>query len=435
MAVQSTETRMEATATSGVTDYVVRHSNGDGTYSNIHVQNDTDLDVYVNGALKALTTDYTVSISSNIATVTFTTAPTAGAEIVIVRKLSLTQGTSYINNDIFDAATLEDALDKLTLQAQQLDESISRSVRFGDTVANAPDPTIDISASERAGKILGFNADGSQFVTSEFFGTYQGTWTDGTVYNPKDIIRTFDQTTDDNYGSLWVAKIQHTASASNAPDNAAPLTGNAYWDVILDTSFFATQTDLASGSSNTATNAAADAEKLAINPEGDEYTLSDGATTGYSALHYAAKAEEYATSATNLTDDTGAAFSPAKSSALTYVGVASGHASTASTKASEAAASAVSAEDSNLTAQSYAVDVGAEAQSYSSGVGSAVTGEYSAREWALGTAVTDGSSKTWATSTTTVAGGLKGAKGYAEDAATSASASENAAIIYAIALG
>lgn len=37
----------------------------------------------------------------------------------------------------------------------------------------------------------------------------------------------------------------------------------------------------------------ADAEKLAINPEDEQYTLSDETTTGYSALHYAAKAEEH----------------------------------------------------------------------------------------------------------------------------------------------
>ena len=33
-----------------------------------------------------------------------------------------------------------------------------------------------------------------------------------------------------------------------------------------------------------------DAEKLAINPEDDQFTLSDGTTTGYSALHHKEKA-------------------------------------------------------------------------------------------------------------------------------------------------
>ena len=50
------------------------------------------------------------------------------------------------------------------------------------------------------------------------------------------------------------------------------------------------------------------------------------------------------------------------------------------------------------------------------------TGDKSAKSWASETganAPADGSSKEWATSTTEVAGGLKGAKGYAEDAAAS----------------
>jgi hypothetical protein len=42
---------------------------------------------------------------------------------------------------------------------------------------------------------------------------------------------------------------------------------------------------------------ASDAQKLAINPEDSQYTLSDGSTTGYSALHYSSKAEASATSA------------------------------------------------------------------------------------------------------------------------------------------
>ena len=41
---------------------------------------------------------------------------------------------------------------------------------------------------------------------------------------------------------------------------------------------------------SSAADAANDAEKLAVNAEDVQYTLSDGTTTGYSALHYAAKA-------------------------------------------------------------------------------------------------------------------------------------------------
>jgi len=46
----------------------------------------------------------------------------------------------------------------------------------------------------------------------------------------------------------------------------------------------------ASGHSTDASNAKDDASKLAITAEDSQYTLSDGVTQGYSALHYAAKA-------------------------------------------------------------------------------------------------------------------------------------------------
>jgi len=57
--------------------------------------------------------------------------------------------------------------------------------------------------------------------------------------------------------------------------------------------------DNITGDLTDAADSAADAEKLAINPEDSQYTLSDGTTTGFSALHYAAKADDSATVAGN----------------------------------------------------------------------------------------------------------------------------------------
>ena len=54
----------------------------------------------------------------------------------------------------------------------------------------------------------------------------------------------------------------------------------------------------AASSSTNASNKASDAQKLAINAEDSLYTLSDGSTTGYSALHYNAKAADSLVSAT-----------------------------------------------------------------------------------------------------------------------------------------
>ena len=77
---------------------------------------------------------------------------------------------------------------------------------------------------------------------------------------------------------------------------------------------------------STINNSLSDANKLAINAEDSQYTLSDG-TTGFSALHHAAKAAaDVATIGTSLSDAQTAA-----TTATTQAGIATTQASNAST--------------------------------------------------------------------------------------------------------
>ena len=68
-------------------------------------------------------------------------------------------------------------------------------------------------------------------------------------------------------------------TGAGTPTTGSDLTTKTYVDGIL-------------GSATAAADSAADAQKLAINPEDSQYTLSDSVTTGFSALHYAAKSED-----------------------------------------------------------------------------------------------------------------------------------------------
>jgi len=68
-------------------------------------------------------------------------------------------------------------------------------------------------------------------------------------------------------------------TGAGAPTTGSDLTNKTYVDSIL-------------GSATAAADSAADAQKLAINPEDSQYTLSDSVTTGFSALHYSEKASE-----------------------------------------------------------------------------------------------------------------------------------------------
>ena len=92
-----------------------------------------------------------------------------------------------------------------------------------------------------------------------------------------------------------------------------------------------------------------DAEKLAINAEDSQYTLADGTTTGYSALHYAAKAEDEKTLAETAKTQAVTARTAAQT-AQTAAEAAQTAAETAETNAESAKTAAESAKTSAETA-------------------------------------------------------------------------------------
>lgn len=86
----------------------------------------TDLQVSVNGVLKTLTVDYTVTGVGNVGggNVVFVVAP-AAVPITIKRVVAVTQLTQYVAGDSFPAASHEAALDLLTMICQQLQNQMS----------------------------------------------------------------------------------------------------------------------------------------------------------------------------------------------------------------------------------------------------------------------------------------------------------------------
>ncbi len=131
---------------------------------------------------------------------------------------------------------------------------------------------------------------------------------------------------------------------------------------------------------SSATNSAADAQKLAINAEDSQFTLSDGTTTGFSALHYSAKAAaDVATIGTSLSDAQTAA-----TTATTQAGIATTQASNASTSAGNAATSESNAATSESNASTSASNASTSAQTASSAATTATNAVNS-----IGTAVSD----------------------------------------------
>ena len=91
--------------------------------------------------------------------VNFTTAPGSGIAVVLLRNTNLTQETDYISNDPFPAETHEAALDKLTLQQQELQEELNRALKISRS-NDITSSEIVQTATARAGKLLGFDSNG-----------------------------------------------------------------------------------------------------------------------------------------------------------------------------------------------------------------------------------------------------------------------------------
>jgi hypothetical protein len=129
----------------------------------------TDLEVFVDGVLKTLTTDYTVTGVGAPAggNVVFVAAPGAGKAVILLRVVAQTQQSSLPANDKFPSTTVETALDKLTMLVQQLNEVDQRALKLAITSAFAnltlPDPV--------AGLILQWKGDLTGLQNASLTGT------------------------------------------------------------------------------------------------------------------------------------------------------------------------------------------------------------------------------------------------------------------------
>ena len=107
---------------------------------------EADIEVTVDGVVKTLNVDYTVSGVGNEAggNVTMTAAPANLASVVRRRNMALVRTTDYQDQGEMPAATLDNDFDSAVLMIQQVDEQIGRAVTVpaGVTGFNGqlPDP-------------------------------------------------------------------------------------------------------------------------------------------------------------------------------------------------------------------------------------------------------------------------------------------------------
>ncbi len=115
--------------------------------------------------IQSITTHYSIVDNGSAGgQVIFGTAPATGNTVVLLRDTNLTQETDYIANDPFPAETHEAALDKITLQQQELQEELNRAIKISrsNDIASSE---ITQTAATRAGKLLAFDSSGNLEVS------------------------------------------------------------------------------------------------------------------------------------------------------------------------------------------------------------------------------------------------------------------------------
>ena len=238
---------------------------------------------------KTITTHYTVSGAGNTngGSVTFTSGniPANGETVVLRRNVPQTQAIDYIANDPFPAETHEEGLDRATMTTQQVQEELDRSIKLSRT--NTMTSTeFAVGATDRASKVLGFDANGELAVTQEL-GTNRGNWSSGTDYNARDLVK------DTSTNNIFLVNTAHTSSGSQ------PLTTNANsakYDLIVDAASATTSQTAAANSATAAATSETNAGNSATAAANSATSASTSATT---ATTQATNASNSATAAAN----------------------------------------------------------------------------------------------------------------------------------------
>ena len=208
--------------------------------------------------------------------VTMVTAPASGTTLVIRRNTEFTQETDYVANDPFPAETHEDALDKLQMQNQELEEELNRSIKISRT--NTMTSTeFTTSAADRANKILSFNAAGELAVAQEL-GTFKGNsaTTTTAAFVVRDIVK-----------GTTTAQLNNIYICIQASPVGTALTNTSFWVVIVDAVSAAasatTATTKATAAASSATAAAA-SETAAETAETNAETAETNAAASFDSF-------------------------------------------------------------------------------------------------------------------------------------------------------
>ena len=173
MTISSTTTTVSYTGNASTVAFPVTYAfNGTTTTAELTVVSR----VIATGVETTLTnvTHYSVSGGNgSTGTVTAATAPAATVEWHIRRNTTQTQGTDYVENDVFPASVHESALDRLTMINQEQNTDLDLAFKYPDTYTGGASVTFPEPV---AGGFITFNAAANALTTST---TAAGQWLGG----------------------------------------------------------------------------------------------------------------------------------------------------------------------------------------------------------------------------------------------------------------
>jgi hypothetical protein len=154
-----------------------------------------DIKVYVGSTLKTVTTHYTTSLNADgTGSVTFTSgnAPASSTIVTIESNQAIERTSDYTTGGDFKATSINDDLDRLAINDQQLETSMSRNIQLPVNVNRTTSGTgtsgplefpYDDTASNQANKYIVYDANGTALTTTGAVASIDGA-TDTDVTSP-----------------------------------------------------------------------------------------------------------------------------------------------------------------------------------------------------------------------------------------------------------
>ena len=323
-----------------MTTYAIDTHTGDGSQTDFTLSynyfEEDDLIVKVDNVTKTSGTDYSIVDGS---TVRFTSAPANGTTVTVERATDISnKKVTFSDGGTIRASDMNNQNDQLLFAVQEASRDSQNALRTNgtfydagnDRIANVGTPTASTDATTKA-YVDQIETDATQQATNAAASASAalshkndaansasaalasenaaaGSASTAATQAGNAASEAADALTAKNDAETAESNAQgHETNASGYASTAQAQAGIATTQAGIATTQAGNATTQAGNAATSATAAAAsatdasddadDAQKLAINPEDSQFTLSDGSTTGYSALHYSEKASDSAAAA------------------------------------------------------------------------------------------------------------------------------------------